>query len=448
MYTRKGVTRVYVKGYRRRTVGYRPYTNPYTKTSATPRSHVRYYANQQYAYIPPATATSTYTYSKSKTGNYLRNWRNVVRQGGNATTSFSAWEHVLKREYPRFYIWNQWRASAFSAWQLVYSTDNGVSFLHASLAPFSAHFIPGVTQKAQDRAASAVTRKVHQAHHQLQGGVILGEIDKTARLLTGTAKKLKQGVFQYIDQAVGIRRGRGTKLWKNKQIASTYLEATFGWSPLIHDAEDFAKTLARLTVDKDRVRFRAGAEWEEQYSQEATTHQYGNLFFNRNILKTTRSNIMYRGFLQGLPYEAGSPPLERIISMSGFDWRSFVPTMWELVPYSFLVDYFTNIGECLQSWTLDRSVVKQLWRTEVTESTVEVRMTPDLDRSLAAIKSVNGTNGQNYTYDRQGGCSTVKYRTVSRAAAEMPLLVPQLTGLDLPWRQFANIGALLLAKMR
>lgn len=432
---------------RRRTVGYRPYASPYTKSSAIRKYFYRYYANQQYASIPPYSSSYSYEYGKTKTGNYLRNWRDVIRAGGNATTQLSAQERNVDRNFPRITIWNDWRSSQFAPWQKVYSTDNFTQFM-SEAAPVVSHYLPSVVEQASNRAASSLIQHVIRAHQQLQGGVILGELDKTARMLVGTARNLKQGVLKYIGTAVGIRKGRGTKRAKSKAIANSYLEATFGWAPLIHDAEDLAKTLARLTHESDKVRFRAGAEWEEQYSQAASTGLYASLRVNRFVTKTTKCIVVYRGFLRGLPYDVGSPPLERIISMSGFDLRSFVPTMWELVPWSFLVDYFTNIGECLQAWTLDRSVVKLLWKTTITESSSSVRLVPDVEASLAALKATNGTNGQNYTSEKQDGTVTSTLRDVSRSVTEMPLLVPQLTGLDLPWRQFANIGALFTAKMR
>jgi hypothetical protein len=35
----------------------------------------------------------------------------------------------------------------------------------------------------------------------------------------------------------------------------------------------------------------------------------------------------------------------------GYDPASFLPTVWELIPYSFLIDYFTNIGEIIEGWS-------------------------------------------------------------------------------------------------
>lgn len=436
------------KPYLRKQKGYTVYTNPYTRTRTDTRRLYHYRASPRPITQQLDSTAYTYVYSRSKTGNYKPNWRAVIKAAGNATTAFSAWMQETENNPCDIRFYFDQRINQFNPWVSSYTADNYVNYVDGSA--IGTHAIPGVAQKAQDRAATELVKKIHSARHQLQGGVILGEIDKTARLLIGTAKDLKQGVFKYLSKAVGIRKGRGSNSSKRRAIANSYLEATFGWQPLIHDCKDFAKTLGRLTTEVDRTYLRAFAEWEEQSSYGSIDNApgVGGQSCRIDTIVTTYCRVVYRGFLQGIPYEAGKPPLERIISMSGFDLRSFVPTMWELVPYSFIVDYFSNIGDCLLSWTIDTDCVKALWRTQVMETVRETRTVPSYDKSLQQLKANLGTNGRNYSGWKKDGLHTVLYRTVSRDAAAVPLLVPKLKGLDLPWRQFANMGALISSKSR
>jgi hypothetical protein len=38
-------------------------------------------------------------------------------------------------------------------------------------------------------------------------------------------------------------------------------------------------------------------------------------------------------------------------ALLGFDLASWAPTAWELIPYSFLIDYFSNIGDIILGWS-------------------------------------------------------------------------------------------------
>jgi hypothetical protein len=356
----------------------------------------------------------------------------------------SAGEDVLEMKHAKVDITYQNRASASSPWELFQSYE--MSFLNwMTIAPIG-HFSSGPDSEAQVRAVRELYKKIYQARHQLQGGVILGEIDKSARMLVGAARGLKQGVFRYLSNAVGIRQGKGSNKTKRKAIANTYLENVYGWQPLLHDMEDLGKTLGRLCFESDKVRFKAIAGSAVQSATSSQEIRNGDMFASMYHTDITETTVIYRGVFRSSPYEAGSPPLERIIQMSGFDLRSFIPTMWELVPYSFLVDYFSNIGDCLYALSCDTSIVQTLWRTQVKESTRTYCIVPNLKKSVDQHKSSGGSNVKNFVSSKADGLTTIHRRDVSRAQAGVPIMVPRLTGIDLPWKQFANIGALITSK--
>lgn len=45
----------------------------------------------------------------------------------------------------------------------------------------------------------------------------------------------------------------------------------------------------------------------------------------------------------------------RIQSLFGFSQMDVLPTVWELIPWSFLADYFSNIGNVLAAWSFDQA---------------------------------------------------------------------------------------------
>jgi hypothetical protein len=327
-----------------------------------------------------------------------------------------------------------------SSWLGFYSID--------ALNHFSS-LTAAVVAKAKAKAIQQLYRQIWSAHHQLQGGVVLGEIGKTAKMLAKTAHEFRKGVLDYVTRAVDLRKGRGSRKSRTKAIADTYLEAVFGWQPLLHDSIDLAKAMGRLVHESDRVRFRAFGSEEVQHSRSVGGHTYGFLYMINNTVELVEVKCLYRGFLRGPRYEAGSPPADRIVSMLGFDLRSFIPTLWELTPYSFLVDYFTNVGDVLQAVCTDTSGVYGLWYSEVQESRREVTLTPDSKTSITNLTSVYGANLIRNIQVTGGVGKVISFRRdVSRAPTGMPLMVPQFTGLDLSTRQFTNIGALITSKTR
>jgi hypothetical protein len=58
-------------------------------------------------------------------------------------------------------------------------------------------------------------------------------------------------------------------------------------------------------------------------------------------------SIIYRGAMR---VEA-KDPREMDPALIGFDLSSWAPTLWELIPYSFLIDYFSNIGDVIRGWS-------------------------------------------------------------------------------------------------
>jgi hypothetical protein len=47
--------------------------------------------------------------------------------------------------------------------------------------------------------------------------------------------------------------------------------------------------------------------------------------------------------------------------------KNFLPTAWELIPYSFLVDYFTNISTIIDAWSFINGNLAWAYKTERSE---------------------------------------------------------------------------------
>jgi hypothetical protein len=64
-----------------------------------------------------------------------------------------------------------------------------------------------------------------------------------------------------------------------------------------------------------------------------------------------------------------------LAQLSGFSWTEFVPTAYELLPFSFVLDYFSNVGSVLSAGYASKgytSWVSVSTRTEASVKVVEV----------------------------------------------------------------------------
>jgi hypothetical protein len=129
----------------------------------------------------------------------------------------------------------------------------------------------------------------------------------------------------------------------------------------------------------------------------------------------------------------------------GFSPYDFVPTIWELIPYSFVVDYFTNAGEVIESATaLD---VRYLWGQEtIVAQQMYARVFMDA-RTTPATHA--GTPGRILNeYSLQPGKWQHESTSVSRAKVDVSTLVPAFHFKMPGMRQNLNLAALLASHSR
>jgi len=128
-------------------------------------------------------------------------------------------------------------------------------------------------------------------------------------------------------------------------------------------------------------------------------------------------------------------------NLFGFQPSEFLPTAWELLPWSFLADYFSNIGDCLTAWSTvtDKVEVAYINRTIVQKTVFHG----------ACVEDVAGTDSRNSGWKRTlgivtGGSSDTTRKVVQRGIGQgnPPLPTFQLN-TNLGAGQLANIAALL-----
>lgn len=300
---------------------------------------------------------------------------------------------------------------------------------------------------ARAKAMSKAYKEVRKELRALQGLVVLGELRKTLQLIKRPLSSLRNGINDYFTAV--SKRSRGVKRTRLKGVlADTWLEYSFGWTPLLSDVRGLAEVAARLQYEHRRrvIRVFANDIVPIQYSK-LSTNAAEYAVVQRTQKDTEEASCILRIGMDVRSSVGYGSVFDNLRRLSGFDFSEFVPAVWELVPWSFLVDYFSNVGEVLDAFSADTSMVRWVNMTEITSAERVVKFfldapaTVDVFRIHYDIKDFISVYVADSAEENLLGCYVAKRRSVTRSATT--LSVPPLR-FELPGRatQFLNLAAL------
>lgn len=295
---------------------------------------------------------------------------------------------------------------------------------------------PNVTL-ADNRAMSKFLKSIHQAKTEFQGQIFLGELRESLHMLRHPAESLRDGIKKYLQNVK--QKKRTAPLHWQKTLGQTWLENAFGWQPLINDIDGAVKAYKRLT-EVPHVKGVSGFGTDTTqdtgypsilYGQGAGSDApYLSLVVAQKVLKTAL--VKYRGAVW---LEAKGPVWQRQ-DLFGFNAAEFLPTAWELLPWSFLVDYFSNIGDVLENSITSTAGLRWVNRSEVKETINSMAIRGD----VGAMKAL-GAIFLGYQ-ETSAGYLLSTSRSVERGQG-MSVYVPPIN-LELPGtvKQFTNMLSL------
>lgn len=310
------------------------------------------------------------------------------------------------------------------------------------------------TSYISNRALQNFAQDCFQKQHTLQGMVVLGELGSTLKAIRSPLKALYHGIFEYFGALNRVSRGRSrrhramnnavsrdairgeigaVRASMTRAVTGTYLEAVFGWQPLLRDIDSAAKAAARIVTYRPPTESVRGSARDTRFFTPLTQDKgFGNAF----VIKThaarwaTFRKKYYGVLINKSGWDGTLPEL-------GFDLRSFVPSIWQLLPYSFLVDYFTNLGAIIEAASFNRALLAWANHGSRLDDFVEV----------TSCTCQFGTPPPAFQYARTsfrpGSNPGVRKSQVSRnpfIGTIVPDLYFEIPGLGMRWM---NIGALL-----
>lgn len=305
----------------------------------------------------PKWTTRAMAYSpgnNTRGGLSLPGYRQIIARKGNATTPRSVVYHNIVIEPGHEYGMEIGQLASAPHPQAVSCFGNRM-VISTTIPSLPAG--PNTSQSAEvdSYCAQKFRAKCEETLVTFGGPTFLGELKETIGFLTkpwpGILRASKRFYYSMLRIYRRIPRRRRNRPGNKRRIAETLENSWLSWklaiSPLIEDIEsvcgvisNYDKTVALKVRSAHRGTFSVKAGADNPLG--------GTMYWNRDTV--------YRCSMIGeLAARIIPPPgtLERVQQMIQMDYRglieNFVPTVYQLIPMSFVLDYVSNAGAVLES---------------------------------------------------------------------------------------------------
>ena len=241
-----------------------------------------------------------------------------------------------------------------------YLYDHSYGVLGTSVTRFSAvattsnWFTPkeleGVNQKAiQKLLANIKDQKVNLVQMYAERAQTADMFAKTAERIATSFMAIRKGEFKRAATALGLpglpqrKQKRMNKRYRQSQTSSlsgNWLELQYGWQPLLEDCYGTAELIAQ----KQEREFVTVSRGSSSLKRKSTWKDTQNLYPTQILSRTDTLSYQVR---YGVYYTTLD---DTVKTMSQIGLLNPATIAWELLPYSFVVDWFIPFGNYVNSW--------------------------------------------------------------------------------------------------
>lgn len=232
-------------------------------------------------------------------------------------------------------------------------------------------------EMANARLIAGTQAKAGVIEPDWQGSLLAAELGKTLRTFGRPLENLKK----LLNDIRGSNKYRASKVTSlGEFISKEWLRYRYGICTTLHDLEDLAK-LAETPVRPLRQTSRG--KYESTNEPTNVVLPYDETFFSGNFVYSTKYLMSVRS---GVLYEHKMTLLDR----AGYGLHNIPSVAWELVPYSFVVDWLFNFGDLIEAVT-PKVGVKVLAEWTASTVTVQKRCVASATKKTVANYSITGS---------------------------------------------------------
>lgn len=319
----------------------------------------------------------------------------------------------------------------------------GIAYEQLGLPNLGSDVIPDMVTRASTQAENKFRKKAASAFASASIGTALGEYKQTASLVATNIERLARaanairrmdfgGLYSALDLS-GQDRKRARKTLTEariippvKRVSAIWLELQYGWKPLLHDIYDTCMLL--------------NEQWVRGFSAHplhasATSYEVVELVSSPGVDRMGAGIFDVKVKMGGTLYR--EDPASQGLAAAGLNNPASIA--WELVPYSFVVDWFLPVGDYLKARTeLDGTVLRNGYKSTKIKVRSKGHFTfvksPIEYSVLTGGDPVAAYEGQKYSLELVTGVPEVK----------PPSLRDWLSSTKSPVTRIANAASLLL----
>lgn len=291
-----------------------------------------------------------------------------------------------------------------------------------------------------DDEATMQLQVINQAYAKAYGSkatllVTAAEIDKTVSMVKKPFGQARNLLGQMTRRYRSLVK-RGVDV--SQAASKAWLEYRMGWKPVLYDLESIANAvrqqLTKTDFEYDHT-YRSSITQQWAGSGEKSGSGFGStlLGWTVNLNSKHSAGVIVRENL----FSEESQPWQRIFGMQLHD---VAPALWELTPYSFVVDRFLDVQTWLEAiQPRPNTKVMFSWQT-TTRRSLETVSINDLWILLAGVTRHNPTS-------LPGSTQTLTATSLRRAVGVVPSYAPVLNTRALNLSQHADHAALLIGQL-
>lgn len=277
-------------------------------------------------------------------GDYNPSWRDQVKAGINAGTAASGTVTIIKPGFLDLFgrVVAKPQFGGADLW------SGGLTGIPPcqGLDPFLSVPPASVVTEVNNRSIRKFLDSADEIRSSIEFGQDLGEWKETLHGLISPMKTLKEFTLTHLSNVLKQTKKLKSKHSLSKVVADSWLEYRFGWRPL---ALDIGQAYASFTnnrnhLDVSPIKSSAKGNWSI-YNGPVSGYVAGLGSAGCNLRVTGEYTNTFKGALRTGAVNG------RIGSMQALqlDLPHFLPTIWDLLPYSWIADYFVNIGDMIRA---------------------------------------------------------------------------------------------------